>query len=744
MKSQTEISAKQLESELQKGILIWYEFKESSNVLVIGKRQPLIDMLQQKKCIVHTTSDVESVSSKFLKIGKNFYDYIIVIEEIEKIEEPSEVMALWKGLLKKDGILLLGTDNRLGIRYFCGDRDPYTKHNFDGIENYARYDLEAIKWNGGRCYSKNEIQDMLKKAGYEKCKMYSVFPNLNAAQLIYAEGYLPNEELSMRYIPMYQYPDTVYLQEGLIYNSLIKNGMFHVMANSFLLECTMAGNVSNIKHVTLSMDRGYNQAMITSITEENEVRKQPAYPEGKIKIEKLLENERYLRKRGLSLVQSEVKNGIYTMPYENAKVGNAYLQELLILDKEKFISAMDRFRELILNSSDHLEINEYGIILKRGYIDLVPHNCFYLNDTFIFYDQEFYFENYPANVIIFRTLLIVYDNDIKRKKILPIEFFYERYGLSGMLDFLMSKTVEFTNKLRNQHVLQGYNDKHQCNPWVLDENRKKMNQVGMYEDRYIKTCFEVFKEKKIYLFGSGRYADRFLAFYREELDIECILDNDASKWGQQIYGINVLSPDIIKNLKPQEYKVIICIKKYEPVIRQLKRLGVQDIGVYDAQYIYPGRQKIILPMHLERERKKYHIGYVSGVFDLFHIGHINMLRKAKEQCDYLIAAVTSDEYVRNHKQRDPFIPFEERLEVVRSCKYVDEAVEVPYKYAGTVEAFRKYHFDVQFCGSDYLNDPWWLEQQKYLRQHGADLVFFQYTEQTSSTKIKALIAQKLL
>ena len=149
-------------------------------------------------------------------------------------------------------------------------------------------------------------------------------------------------------------------------------------------------------------------------------------------------------------------------------------------------------------------------------------------------------------------------------------------------------------------------------------------------------------------------------------------------------------------------------------------------------------------MHLERERKKYHIGYVSGVFDLFHIGHINMLRRAKEQCDFLIAAVTPDEYVRNHKQRDPFIPFEERLEVVRSCKYVDEAVEVPYKYAGTVEAFRKYHFDVQFCGSDYLNDPWWLEQQQYLRQHGADLVFFQYTEQTSSTKIKALIDQKLL
>ena len=121
-----------------------------------------------------------------------------------------------------------------------------------------------------------------------------------------------------------------------------------------------------------------------------------------------------------------------------------------------------------------------------------------------------------------------------------------------------------------------------------------------------------------------------------------------------------------------------------------------------------------------------------------------MLRRAKEQCDYLIVAVASDEYVRNHKGKEPFIPFEERCEVLKSCMYADEVVKVPYKYAGTVEAFQKYHFDVQFCGSDYENDPWWLAQKRYLEEHGATLVFFSYTEQTSSTKIKALIEQNLL
>ena len=75
---------------------------------------------------------------------------------------------------------------------------------------------------------------------------------------------------------------------------------------------------------------------------------------------------------------------------------------------------------------------------------------------------------------------------------------------------------------------------------------------------------------------------------------------------------------------------------------------------------------------------------------------------------------------------------------------MDEAHEIPFEYGGTVEAFQKYHFDVQFSGSDYMDHPWWLEQKAWLEAHGAELVFFPYTEQTSSTKIKALIERGLL
>ncbi|MBE6096653.1 MAG: glycerol-3-phosphate cytidylyltransferase [Schwartzia succinivorans] len=183
-------------------------------------------------------------------------------------------------------------------------------------------------------------------------------------------------------------------------------------------------------------------------------------------------------------------------------------------------------------------------------------------------------------------------------------------------------------------------------------------------------------------------------------------------------------------------------------------MGITDYSIFDPNRSYPRKPRnVIIPQVREEttdageekpQAKKYHIGYIAGVFDLFHIGHLNMFRRAKEQCDYLIVGVVSDEGVRKNKGVDPFVPFEERLEIVRSCRYVDEANEIPLTYAGTREAWNLYHFDVQFSGSDYENNPYWLDEKDFLEKHGATLVFFPYTEKTSSTKIKALIKQKLL
>ena len=117
--------------------------------------------------------------------------------------------------------------------------------------------------------------------------------------------------------------------------------------------------------------------------------------------------------------------------------------------------------------------------------------------------------------------------------------------------------------------------------------------------------------------------------------------------------------------------------------------------------------------------------------------------EAKKQCDYLIVGVVSDKAVHQNKGEN-FVPFEERIELVRSCRYVDEAVEIPLHAGGTRDAWHLYHFDVQFSGSDYEHDESWLREKAFLEQHGATMVFFPYTQSTSSTKLKALIEKRLI
>ena len=131
--------------------------------------------------------------------------------------------------------------------------------------------------------------------------------------------------------------------------------------------------------------------------------------------------------------------------------------------------------------------------------------------------------------------------------------------------------------------------------------------------------------------------------------------------------------------------------------------------------------------------KKYKIGYTTGVFDLFHIGHLNILRRAKEQCDHLIVGVSTDDLVVTYKHNRPVIPFEERIEIVRAIRYVDEVV--PQTSMDKLEAWNRLHYDALFHGSDWKGSPMYNEVERKLRSIGVDMVYLPHTTGTSSTMI---------
>lgn len=140
---------------------------------------------------------------------------------------------------------------------------------------------------------------------------------------------------------------------------------------------------------------------------------------------------------------------------------------------------------------------------------------------------------------------------------------------------------------------------------------------------------------------------------------------------------------------------------------------------------------------------KYQTGYCAGVYDLFHIGHVNLFRRAKEQCEYLIVGVLTDELVVHFKKNPPYIPFEERIQMVESCKYVDRAVPVTFENIGKIDAWDVYHYDAFFSGDDYAGNPVWMEEKRLLNERGSDVIFLSYTQTTSSTKIKKAIEAKI-
>ncbi|MFE4467811.1 adenylyltransferase/cytidyltransferase family protein [Leifsonia sp. NPDC056824] len=132
------------------------------------------------------------------------------------------------------------------------------------------------------------------------------------------------------------------------------------------------------------------------------------------------------------------------------------------------------------------------------------------------------------------------------------------------------------------------------------------------------------------------------------------------------------------------------------------------------------------------------VGYAAGAFDLFHIGHLNILKHAKNECDYLIAGVVSDEMLRLTKGVDPVIPLAERIEIVRHIAYVDEAVAetVPDK----LDMWRDLRFDVFFKGDDWRGTEKGLRLEREFAVVGVEVVYFPYTMTTSSTQLRKALA----
>ncbi|WP_243122244.1 adenylyltransferase/cytidyltransferase family protein [Clostridium thermarum] len=754
-------------SDIPNGLFAWYPFENTAELLVIGGHFGAFLMSISRRCKKVVVVEKDGYRAHFLKqrmnniknisvynydivdLKKEFeqrFDYIIwaideSIDILSKKDYESNFLAM-KNLLARKGKILAVVPNRIGVRVLCGERDCKSGLPFDGITDNLF---------GTYRFSRSELLSFLADMQFDSVKLYYPFPDYRNLQLIYTDEYPPTDDLTERIKVYVSKNYERVLSENKMYSILAQNNVLTTFANYFIVECGNNVEVSNILYSAISSERSRNRAFATNICSDGKVRKIPIYNEGISGLENLKRNADEQIKRKIPSLKISIDKGIAVMDRIEAPTLSNHLRKLAEDKNTKAIfECIDMLYKYILNSSDHTSENSFssmaqnenwGPVLKKAYIEMIPVNCFFVDAELLFFDQEYTMDNCPAGYVLFRAVNDIYNFIPQVEKLISLDEMKERYSLKSLWNYYMRVEDEFCKGLINRDIYLGRSIWRNDSEHILINNRRAMKMSCDSSIKLFNPVSEL-NDRKLILFGSGKYADYFLDKYENNYKIDFIIDNNSEKWGTEKRGITVKSPDELHRLIYGTYRIVIAIADYQPIIEQLKSMGIYE----DSYRIYQKSIDDILTLAITDTMSdgKYNIGYVTGAFDMFHIGHLNILRRCKERCHYLIAGVLTDEIIENEKHKTPFIPFEERIEIVKQCRYVDRAIPVDKHNTNKIDAWKELRYGCLFSGSDHENQPYWMTLQMQLRSLGSELEFFPYTQSTSSTMLQKAIRDQII
>lgn len=657
-------------SELRRGLFNWYDFCKNARILEVGGGYGALTGLFCEKAaqVVVTERSLfraqiiekryESVENLSIYVGdimdmpfEEGFDYIILTGILERTGKGTFDKTVYAEYLKKlgrylksDGILLAAVDNRYGLRYFAGMKNIHTGKVFDSIRKYPEGN------RGAHSFTRKEIEQIWDQAGYKNKKIYYPLPDYRLPQLIYTDKYLPEKNLRERLIPYYPDHVSMLFNENMLYDDLVENEVFPFFANSFLIESTYDGMLGKAVYAAVSTDRGKERSFATVIYEDEKVAKIPLYQEGERNIMKLYERMEDIAAHGLNIVPQSVDGTEIIMPRIYAPMLSNVMKEKIVQNSEEMKEIVERLWQNILRSSEEVNASEnvlvtedtknlpWGPILKKVYMELIPLNCFYQNEEFIYFDQEFVRENYPAKYALFRAIHYIYCFTERASEYIPLSYFQERYKMKELWPIFQREENRF-----------------------LDDVRKREAHKAFYKWAY----------------------------------------PDKAKMQKNVDRLNSATP---------------------------------QVKVYQLEAKKTNPEKNVLS-----GEKPYKIGYVPGVFDLFHVGHLNLIRRSKQRCEHLIVGVLTDELVEHFKHKRPHISYEQRAAVVAAIREVDEVVAVDFHNTKKIDAWNLYHFDCHFSGNDH--GPDWKRDLEQLLAVGSNMEFFEYTQGVSSTQIKQQLAE---
>ena len=474
-------------SEMRKALFNWYDFGEEADLLEVGGGFGALTGLFCDKC--NYVVSIEKVQLRADAIKKRYsartnltvvcddvlkwksdckFDFIIIAGLLEtlnhgsdKNDEYAKILKTLSDFLKRDGKIILAVENRFGIRYFCGAVDKHTGRPYSGINNYPYH-------SEGRSFDKQQIKAIISDAGLENCKFYYPLPDYVLPQVIYSEDYLPVSSIRERVIPYYLNKEYLTAYENDLYDDLVKNNVFEFFSNSFLIECSRQDNMGNIIYAALSTDRGSENGFATVIRNTGMVQKKALYSEGIKSLHNIQKNIQELMRNGIHCVEHCLVQNRIEMPFIQKKTLNDELRQIIFRNSNKFRRIIDGLYECIIKSSKTVDINKnelphegisndkFGVILDKAYIDMIPINCFYIDNEFYFFDQEFVRRNFPAKYVLYRVLKYTYFFIPKAEEIVPLEDLKGNYELKEVWDCFEAEEKRFVASNRKYDVYQHF------------------------------------------------------------------------------------------------------------------------------------------------------------------------------------------------------------------------------------------------------------------------------------------------
>ena len=536
-------------SPMRESVLNWYPFERGSVALEIGGDMGALTGLLCARCARVVSVEKKAFKAKAIAarhsgernltviggdVARLFprggrgetralpraFDYVIALDP-ERFA-PDYMEGLFD-LLTPRGRLLLATENRFALRYWCGKGGPKTGLPFASLA--GREHLIA----------KAELSRRLSGAGFAGQKWYYPLTDHLFAQDIYSESLRPNRFLNTRLFPYSKSDSALLLREEDLYGDVIAGGAFEFMCNAYLVEARKrAGDAPcDVDYATLTTHRSADKRFATTVHADGTARKTALRREGVRRLENLAKNHAALRARGIDALPVRLSGNAAIMPRVPHETLWDYWQGRLRegrCDEEAFIRIFDRLRDCIAASSDCEPPGasgwdpRLGPVQKTAYPELVPANCFYdpEKDTLTFFDQEYARAHCPASVPLSRALLCLsysplFSSDARTADLLPL--LIARYGLTECWPLLEDIETEFLRAVFNfesTRVLERETEKARG---IVRRNCEAIAWVKYISDRW----------KRIGVYGYGKRGKRLCALLRAAgSEIAFLIDRDAA------------------------------------------------------------------------------------------------------------------------------------------------------------------------------------------------------------------------